>query len=191
MKKIFIIICLIFLSIGCGKKKYFKEVISTKKVTISMRELYNEKYLTLNIPVEFQLNLNQPEIKVVGLYWDVNGKLLIDVYEYAVMDSQNNKMIYAFQDIEALCYPNSIYLLDLTNKISPQQAVELIKKYNPGKRLEDIKSRKDTIELVSYSQYRKDNSGFLDEMRKVPDSLTFSVGFRGGERKLFKERINW
>jgi hypothetical protein len=191
MKKISLIICILLFLSGCAEKKYFTEVVSTKKVTISMHEYLNEKYLTLNIPVEFELNLNHSEIKDVGIYWILNNKQLTDVEDYVVMNTENDKIIYAIEDKEYPNYPKSIYLLNRKNKISTEEALNLIKKYNPNVTLERIKSKKDTIPLVSYAQFRKDNLQFLKEMRKQSDSLILSIGFSGGKEKLFKEKINW
>ncbi|OYU78973.1 MAG: hypothetical protein CFE23_16205 [Flavobacterium sp. BFFFF1] len=191
MKTISLVISVLFLATGCAEKKYFTEVVSDKVITISMREAYNEKYLTLNIPVGFSLNLNHSEIKDVRLYWVLNNKQLADVEDYVVMNAENDRIIYAIEDKEYPNYPKSIYLLNRRNKISKEDALALIKKYNPTATLESIKSRKDTIKLVSYALYRKDNPEFLKEMRRLPDSLIFSIGFSGGKGELFKAKINW
>lgn len=191
MKKTIILISIVYLFVSCAENKYFQEIVSNKKVSISIRETFNDKYLTLNIPLEFNLNLNHSEIKDVGVYWKLNNKILTDDEDYYIRETKNDKIIFGIQDKEFPNYPESIYLLNAKNKISIDDALVLIKKYNPTADLQSIKSRNDTIFIVSYKQYREDNPQFLQQMRKQPDSLFLSIGFSDGKQKTFKEKINW
>ncbi|MEM0543423.1 hypothetical protein WFZ85_12415 [Flavobacterium sp. j3] len=107
------------------------------------------------------------------------------------MNGKTNKIIYAIEDLEYPNYPKSILLYNRINFISNEEAVALINKYNPNATLQSLKTENDTIYLEVYSKFRTSEFYFLSEMRKVPDTISLSIGFSGGKQKVFKERINW
>lgn len=68
----------------------------------------------------------------------------------------------------------------------------MIKKYNSTATIDKLQTKNDTISLVSYSQFRKDNPKFLEEMRKVPDSLTLVISKSGKKEIIVSSvKINW
>jgi len=177
---------------GCAEKKYIKEVISEKNVTISLRETYNEKYLVLLIPVEFELNLNKAKIFSVVDYYSKNNKYMFPAEDYIFVDVNTNKIMLGFDRFKPYHYPKNIYLLERKRKISEEEALLLIQKYNPTAHLDNIKRENDTIKLVSYKQYREDNPKFLEEMRKISDTLTLSISISGKDENVIdKLKINW
>ncbi len=190
MKKILLLISVLFFCINCAEKKYFKEVNSDKNISIVKRKIVNDEFLLLNIPLKYNLNLNNSNIKDVRFYFNNNGYRLIDMEEFIIVDGETNKNIYSLNDTEFSSYPKKIYL-NYFYKINKDEALELLKKYNSKATLESLKTKNDHIFLVSYNQYREDNPEFLQEMRKQPDSLFLSIGFSGGKEKTFKEKINW
>ncbi|MEM0543421.1 hypothetical protein WFZ85_12405 [Flavobacterium sp. j3] len=189
---IFIGLIFVMVNCSCAEKKYIKEVISDKKVSIIMRETYNDKYLVLLIPLELELNLNSEEIFSIVDYYEKNNSLMELGEDYIYTDKADNKVVLGFDRFKTYNYPKNIYLIERKNKITKQQALELIKKYNPNASLDKVKTKYDTIPLVSYKQYRIDNPKLLEEMRKVPDSLTLSISIKGKkENILSKLKINW
>ena len=190
--KNFIGLIFLIVTYSCAEKIYIKEVISEKKISIIMRETYNEKYLVLLISIEFELNLNQDKVFHITDYYERDNKYMFSGEDYTFLDKTDNKVVLGFNRFKTYSYPKNIYLIERKNKITKQQALELIKKYNPNASLYKVKTKYDTISLVSYKQYRIDNPKFLEEMRKVPDSLTLSISIKGkNENILSKLKINW
>ncbi|MBE8724243.1 hypothetical protein [Flavobacterium hungaricum] len=182
---------------NCKEKTYFKEVISEKNVNIVMAEFPKDKEdLVINIPVEFELNFNNfPNIWFVNIYYKKNNHLRLIVDDYLIIDSQTNKPIFSldnFENSQFPNYPNSIYLVERKMKISKEEAQKFINKYNPKTSVKDIKSTTDTISLVSYKKFREDNPKFIEELRRIPDSITFVIQKRKEKKPIqVKARINW
>ena len=94
MKKILLLISVLFFCINCAEKKYFKEVNSDKNISIVKRKIVNDEFLLLNIPLKYNLNLNNSNIKDVRFYFNNNGYRLIDMEEFIIVDGETNKNIY-------------------------------------------------------------------------------------------------
>jgi len=192
IKKVIPCLILVFnLLIGCEEKPYFKEIVSNKNVTISIREIEGERFKVLNIPLEFSLNLNQKDVKDVGIYYYINYKRAMDPQDYLIYNGETNKPIFAIEDLESGKYPKSIYIVDRRFRLTNEQAIEMINKYASNQSLINLKTKNDTISLVSYKKFREDYPGFLEKMRKEPDTLKLSIGFRKGREEVFSEKINW
>lgn len=182
---------------NCKEKTYFKEIVSEKTVDIAMAEFPKDKEdFVINIPVEFKLYLNDfPNIWFVNVYYKKNNHLCLVVDDYLIIDSQTNKPIFSldnFSNSKFPNYPNSIYLVERKMKISKEEAQKLIKKYNPQSSVENIKSTNDTIPLVSYKKFRENNSKFIEELRRIPDSVTFVIQKRKEKEPIqVKAKINW
>lgn len=179
--------------ISCNQKTYFKEVVSEKNVTLFKPEFSKtSEDLIISIPVEFNLYLNNfPEIKDVGIYYKKNGKRCEQIDDFVLRDGKTNKIIFAIEDLESPNYPESIYIVDRKMTIPKEKAQEMIKRYNITTSLKNIKSKNDTIKLVSYLKFKKDYPDFINELRKVPDSLVLSLGLSKGKSKVVKAKINW
>lgn len=184
---------------NCKEKKYFEEIVSEKKVTISKLRFPKgdeKEDLVINLPLEFNLYLNNfPNIWFVNIYYKKNNHLCSEVGDYLINDSQTNKPIFSFDNFENSKYPNypnGMYLVERKMKISKQEAQNLIKKYNPKTSVENIEGINDTIPLVSYKKFRADNPKFIEELRRIPDSITFVIKNRKEKNPIqIKAKINW
>lgn len=190
MKRITFLSCVLFLYISCAEKKYLKEVISNERVSITLKQTYEETYYNLNIPIEFELNLNNEKIISAVPYFEIDDKRGFGGDQYYI-DKKDNKKMFSLDNYKPYNYPTNIYVIDEKRKISKEDVIKLIKKYNPTKTIDALKTKNDTIYLVAYSQYRKDNLEFLQEMRKQPDSLILSIYTKGKGSKVVGERIKW
>ena len=177
--------------ISCAKKTYIKEVVENKKVYITYREIFNDKFYNLNIPIQFNLNLNSSKILRIMPYYETNGHQMTIVEDYIIINGENNKEIYGFDTFQPYHYPKTIYVVERKRKVSQNEVLDLIKKYNPSASIANLETKNDTIFLTSYSKYRKDNPKFLEDMRKQPDSLILSMWFGGEDKRLEKVKINW
>lgn len=192
MKKMIPYLILVFnLLIGCEEKPYFKEIVSDKNVTISIREIEGERVIVLNIPIEFSLNLNQKDVKDVGVYCIIDNKLALELEDYLIYNGETNKTIFAIEDLEYGKYPKSIYIVDRRFRLTNTQAAEMVNKYTSNQSLIRLKTQNDTISLVSYRKFREDYPKFLEKMREEPDTLKLSIGFSKGREEVFSEKINW
>jgi hypothetical protein len=193
MKKQILFWAIIFLMFGCKpiNKPYFKEVLSEKNIFFTKIRGSKEKdSVNMNIPIEFKLNLNSSKIRKVGLYCKINKKRLTQIEEFSILNAENDKIIYAIEDLNYHTYPKKIFISHYQH-ISKKQAEMLLNKYNPSASINDIKTGRDTINLVSYKKYIIDNPNFIKKMRKDPDSLILSIGFFKEETKIIKEKIKW
>lgn len=191
--KIKIVLMLIYLLlISCTTTSYIKEVVSEKEVSISIIKTYKETYYNLNVPLEFHLNLNSKKLYHVGHYYIKGNKSMLKGDDYLFIDASTNERFFLFDRFGAYNYPKKIYLYDRQLRLNEEQVLELIKKYNSTATIDKLQTKNDTISLVSYSQYRKDNPKFLEEMRKVPDSLTLVISKSGKKENIVSSvKINW
>lgn len=192
MRKYFFLLIIILLA-GCesSDSKYFQEVLSDKDITFTRIRGSKEKdSVSMNVPIGFKLNLNSSKIQDVKIYCRIDGKQLIQIENFSIFNSKNNKMIYAIEDLNYNTYPQKIFISHY-QKIPNKQAELLLKMYHPTASLNEIIKRNDTLKLVSYKKYIKDNPQFIKEMRKVSDSLIVSIGFFGGKSKIVEKKIKW
>ncbi|TDP60082.1 hypothetical protein [Flavobacterium dankookense] len=190
MKKTALLFSTLFFFMSCAEKKYLKEVISNEKISITLKETFEETYYNLNIPIEFELNLNDDKIISAIPYFEIDDKRGFSGDNYYI-DKRGKKKMFSLDRYKPYNYPTNIYIVSEKRKITKEEVIELIKKYNPSKTIESLKSKNDTIYLTPYLQYRKDNPQFLYEMRKQPDSLILSIYIKGKGSKVVGERINW
>jgi hypothetical protein len=189
MKKSALLFTTLFLFIGCAEKKYLKEVISNENVSITLKETFEETYYNLNIPIEFELNLNNEKIISALPYFEIDNKRGFSGDNYYI-DKKDKTKMFSLDKYSPYNYPTNIYIIDEKRKITKDEVIALIKKYNPSKTIKSLQTKNDTIYLISYSKYRKDNPEFLQEMRKLPDSLILSLYIKGKGSKVVGERIN-
>ncbi|MEM0543426.1 hypothetical protein WFZ85_12430 [Flavobacterium sp. j3] len=177
---------------SCAQKRYITEVISDKEVSISLIKTFNETYFNLNIPLEFHLDLNSEKLYSIGHYYIKGNKSMLKGDDYLFFDANTNKRFLLFDGFGAFNYPKKIYLYDRQLRLSKEEVLVLINKYNPTATIDELQTKNDTIKLISYKQYRNDNPKFLEDMRKIPDSLTFSI-YKSGKKEniLTSTKINW
>jgi hypothetical protein len=190
MKKNVVVLCIIFMISGCAEKKYFREVISNQMVSISKERILNHEFIVINIPLEFEINLNRKNIIDVGLFFEIDDKRQIFPEEYLMYNTVSEKKIFSVNNKHYENYPTSIYL-NYFYRTSSKDIEKLLEMYNVNRGLDSLKANKDIINLVSYAKFRKDNPKFLKEMRKNTDSLQLSIGFKGGEQMVVGEKIKW
>jgi hypothetical protein len=179
---------------SCKEKTYFEEIVSEKNVNIAMAEFPKDKEdLVINVPLEFNLYLNNfSNIWFVNIYYKKNHHQCMIVDDYVIYDSQTDKAILMLDNFQYPNYPNAIYLVERKIKISNDEAQKLIEKYNPKTAIENIKTTNDTIPLVSYKKFREDNPKFIEELRRIPDSITFVIQNKKEKKPIqIKEKINW
>ena len=181
-----------FLLTSCSQKHYIKEIVSDKEVSISLIKTFNETYFNLNIPLEFHLDLNSEKLIRVSPYYKKGSKSMFSGDDYLFIDANTHKRFLLFDSFGAYNYPTKIYLYDRQLRLSKEEVLALLKKYNPTETIEKLQTKNDTIKLISYKQYRNDNPKFLEDMRKIPDSLTFSI-YKSGKKEniLTSTKINW
>ncbi|WP_433812085.1 hypothetical protein [Flavobacterium johnsoniae] len=193
MKKHILFWTIIFSMLGCKpfNDPYFEEIVSKKNIFFTrIRGAKEKDSINMNIPIEFKLNLNSSKIRSVGLYCKINEKQLIQIEDFSIFNSENDRIIYAIEDLNYQTYPKKIFISQYQH-ISKKEAEMLLKKYNPSASINDIKTGSDTINLVSYKKYIKDNPNFIKKMRKDSDSLILSIGFFKGKTKIVSEKIKW
>lgn len=197
MKKIILLISTTLFSLcftNCKEKTYFKEIVSEKNVSIAMAEFPIDKEdLVINIPFEFNLYFNNfPNIRSVNIYHQKDNRLCSEVDDYLIYDSQTNKVIFTFDDFQYPNYPERIYIIERKMKISKEEAQKLIERYNPKSSIRNIKSTKDTIRLISYKKFREDNPKFIEELRRIPDSIKFVIRNKKMKKAIqIEAKINW
>lgn len=171
---------------NCKEKTYFKEIVSEKTVDIAMAEFPKDKEdFVINIPVEFNLYFNDfSAIRSVNIYYAIDNRLCSEVDDYLFYDSLTDKIYFSLDDFQYPNYPKGIYIVGRKMKISKIEVQKFIKKYNPKKSIEDIQNTNDTISLVSYKKFREENAEFVEELRRIPDSITFVI------RNKKKEKVN-
>lgn len=183
---------LINIIIGCKDKIVAKEVISNKKVEIIKINTSKEiDSVALLIPIEFQMELKSSKIRFVMLYYIFNDKPTSKPSDFVIKNNENNSIIFGFDQFNYKTYPKSITVINRKIFVSKNEAEKLIQKYNPKESVNNIKLKTDTINLISYSQFRKDHPEFLSEMRKEPDSIILSIGLSKGKSEIVREKINW
>lgn len=197
MKKIILLISTTLFSLcftNCKEKTYFKEIVSEKNVSIAMAEFPIDKEdLVINIPFEFNLYFNNfPNIRSVNIYHQKDNRLCSEVDDYLIYDSQTNKVLFTFDDFQYPNYPERIYIIERKMKISKEEAQKLIERYNPKSSIRNIKSTKDTIRLISYKKFREDNPKFIEELRRIPDSIKFVIRNKKMKKAIqIEAKINW
>uniref|UniRef100_UPI0039A43202 hypothetical protein n=1 Tax=Ornithobacterium rhinotracheale TaxID=28251 RepID=UPI0039A43202 len=189
MKKILNIIFISMILINCQKELYIKEIISNNEVAI-IRNNNNEDSLYLIVPLDFDININRSDIRNVQPYFMKDNKMATSVGDFLVAIRENNKYkyLYGFRELDYKTYPKSITIIS-KNSISKNKGRELLEYYNSPKDIEKM-NYGDTIFLVPYTQFRKDQPDFLSEMRKSPDSL-FLILYKNKGNIQLREKINW
>jgi hypothetical protein len=183
----------VILSIGCQQKTYIKEMISDQKVSITWNHHFKtrDSMLVLLVPIEFQTNLNSTDVESFLPQYILNDKLATTLDDYILINNKTRKFIFDYDNTHHEIFFKSITLMNRWIVISKSRAEELIKKYNPNEYLGKIKSKKDTISLISYNKFRKENPEFLKEMRKETDSLILAIKPVKGKTEIIKTKINW
>jgi hypothetical protein len=201
MKKTLTYFAIIIMIISCKTKEPFivKEIISDEMVTIEpdYQNPITKDSIPITIPVELEIVQNISNLRYLKLFFiSINNKRLLDaISDHQIYDKQNNKKrIFFMCDSDELAAQKSfnIIIKIRTQMISKKDVSELLKKYNINQSVEDIKIGS-KINLVPYTQFRKENPEIVKELKRTKDILHFSYGIKGvkspNEGK--KVKINW
>ncbi len=193
--KKFIYLLIILSLISCKKEEpiLIKQISSNEMVTITpdFKNKTSKDSVSINIPVEFEIKTNS-SLESIDLYYVVNRKVLMQINEFEVFKKDNKtKPINNLKPYLSVEKPLRVILREENHLISKNQAQELLKKYHRIQSLENFKLG-DTIEIEPYSQFRKNNPIFLNELRKIGDTLIITTRIKGEEiYKPKKIKINW
>ena len=201
MKKTLTYFAIIIMIISCKTKEpfYVKQIISNEMVTIEpdYQNPIRKDSVRIIIPVELEIVQNISNLRYLELFFiSINNKrLLDDISDYDVYNKENKgKLISLDFDSDELAAQKSFNIIIKIRRqmISKKDVSELFKKYNINQSVEDIKIGS-KINLVPYTQFRKENPEIVKELRRTKDILHFSYGIKGvkspNEGK--KVKINW
>lgn len=197
-KKIIILFIGCIFLIGCNTAKQKEELIwkiSEREVSISLGKAFDNSHkdvFVINIPIEFDLNINHSNIKHVKFYYKtINETYGSEGYHYVIYNGDTGNPIFEKGQWGYPNYPHSIYILDRRFIINDEQVNNLLKAYKINRSIDDIKRSKDTIHLTSYDKFRKEYPNFIQKMDVVPDSLFMRVVSEKGEIKRIRKKIEW
>lgn len=197
MKRINLILYLVYVLLNsCTPSQpiKIKQIESDEIVTIfkNVKNGPNKSdSISITVPIEFRLIVNESKVKGLLLYYFVDKKLLSDhLFDYQLYNKKNKREpIYSlepyFKD-----NPLNIIIKERNHLISKDDANTLLKKYNIGQSVNSLKFG-DTIKLVPFDQLIKENKKILDELNKVNDSLFFRITLKEGEVFIMKQKIKW
>lgn len=187
MKYIFILIVLLLISCNTNEPYSIKEVVSEQIVLLSLnsRKSLSKDSLSISIPNEYEIIINDLSINSLGIDYLVNNKYLKEGSEYVIYDKSNSKPIFSFKPYLASKKTFTIIVRENNHLISRNDAEELMNKYKIRHSINDLKFE-DTIKLVPYSQFREQNINFLKEVRKVEDKIRIVTNIKG--EKIFNSR---
>ncbi|OXB04763.1 hypothetical protein B0A81_16500 [Flavobacterium plurextorum] len=147
----------------------------------------------ISIPIEFEILINSSKVKYITWNFRVDNKILDkDFYDYDFYLKENTlKRIYQLES-DFLSNNKKITAIVRVNNylISRTEALELIRKYNVNKSLDDLKPNS-FIELTTYDKFRMENKSIINEFNKTADSISFKVA--RGEKYFFylSKKIDW
>lgn len=168
------------------------------KEIVTLEDNYRDRKIVkdsfrISIPIEFEILINSSKVKYITWNFRVDNKILDkDLYDYDFYLKENAlKRIYQLES-DFLSHNKKITAIVKVNNclISRDEALELIRKYNMNKSLNDLKPNS-VIELTTYDKFRKENPLIINEFNKINDSISFKV--TRGEKYFFHvdKKINW
>jgi len=194
MKKIIVVLYLLYLTASCSQKEAIcvKEIESNEIVTITCNEKRTNSKDSLNIhlPTEFNVKINSKDVIDLNIYFVIDKRSLMEVLDYEIIDKKNKKSILSFKHHLLSGKPISIIINERNHLISKNVADLLLKKYNINKSLNNLKFG-DTIKLVPYNKFRKENKSMINDLRKIEDSIFFRFTSNKGEVFIKEKKINW
>lgn len=193
MKKIMFLGALLCLTNSCKNKEpiSIEEINSDEMVTIT----HNQKKQTgdsvdIHFPKEFKIVMNSDNIIDLSIYYFINKRTLMNITDYEISEKINKKPILSFKSYLSSKKPIDIIIKERNHLISKNEAKELLKKYNINQSLDNLKFR-DTIKLIPYNQFRKENNSTINDLKKINDSIFFRVTSNEGKVFVKGEKINW
>ncbi len=193
MQKNIFLFCLIFI-LSCNERKdiAIKQKESNEVVLMYVKLRNNKKdSISLDLPIEFSLNINKlSNLRSVMIHYFLNSRHLYQLDDYNIYDKKSKKIIYAIQELRKENFPDQILIRGGNNLISKKEAESLFKKYKINKSINNLKFG-DTIKLVPYNQFKKENNNIINELKKIDDSIFFRINVGKENPILVKHKINW
>jgi len=194
MKKIMFLGALLCLTNSCKKKEpiSIEEINSDEIVTITHNEkkIQTGDSVDIHFPKEFKIVMNSDNIIDLSIYYFINKRTLMNITDYEISEKINKKPILSFKSYLSSKKPIDIIIKERNHLISKNEAKELLKKYNINQSLDNLKFG-DTIKLIPYNQFRKENNSTINDLKKINDSIFFRVTSNEGKVFTKGEKINW
>ncbi|WP_433778161.1 hypothetical protein [Flavobacterium anhuiense] len=190
MKKIILLVFTVSAINSCKKKESIaiKQIISDQIVTITpnLKKIDAKDSVSINIPTELEIETYDSSLESIDLYYVINQKNLMQISEFEMfINSDKNKPINNLKSYLSVEKPLRIILREKNHLISKNYARELLKKYSINQSLEHFKLG-DTIKLISYKEFRKENPLFLSDLEKVGDTILITT--RKKEEEIYKPK---
>jgi hypothetical protein len=197
MKNTYIIIIISLLFFSCESKKpiEIKQTISKEMVTFEdnfMDRRQKKDSVRISFPIEFKIEINS-SIEYIAWIYRVNNKTLDkDYFDYEVYDKYNKTKSIRQLDFDKSVINASIDIVvkERNHLISRKDGQQLLKKYHVNKSLDNLNPN-DTIKLVAYDKFRKENKLIIQELNKITDSIHFRAMKKDGSFFYVSKKINW
>lgn len=185
-----------FLIISCREKEpvTIKEIVSNEVVAITFnaKKTFAKDSVSIIIPIELEINLHENSLIFFDIDFFMNKKYMMIVDDYEIYDTQNKtKSLSSFKPYLSIKKPFKIIIKERSHLISLFDAKKIQKKYNINQSIDNLKFG-DTIQLVPYSQFRKDNPEILNELRRIEDKIRITTSGKGEDFFYSQDfKINW
>ncbi|AWK06587.1 hypothetical protein HYN56_21085 [Flavobacterium crocinum] len=192
---IIIVICISFFSCKPKKTIEINQITSKEIVTIENNYMDKNKIkdsFRISIPTEYEIRINS-FVHYITWFYKVNNKTLNPSrIDYQVYDKRDLTKEILELNFDKSFNNESIGIIvkERNHLISKKDAQQLLKKYSINKSLDSLKSN-DTIKLVSYDKFRKENKMFIQELNKISDSIHFTAMKKDGSFFYVSKKINW
>ena len=190
MKKTIVVVFLSLITISCKTKTFFKEIVSEKPVKIRSGLQKNDTLKYLHLPLEFTLKIDSKDIERIEFLLKKDSVYLMPGDGFHSFNGDTNQLKWSFI-LSKEKPPKSIYIVPQDLSISSAMLNNLLAKYAPNVKAEDIGTNIKTLDLVPYKQFRKDFPDYIEEMRKVPDTFGLRIRFPKNHIEIIREQIKW
>lgn len=147
--------------------------------------------IRMSIPIEFEIKIKS-SIKYITWIYIVNNKILDkDYFDYEVYNKESKTKPIRQLDFNELSDDSiNIVLKERNHLISRKDALKLLQKYNINKSVDNLKNN-DTIKLIRYDEFRKNNIEIINDLKKINDSIKFKIMRKDGKFFYVNKKINW
>jgi hypothetical protein len=147
--------------------------------------------IRMSIPIEFEIKIKS-SIKYITWIYIVNNKILDkDYFDYEVYNKESKTKPIRQLDFNELSDDSiTIVLKERNHLISRKDALKLLQKYNINKSVDNLKNN-DTIKLIRYDEFRKNNIEIINDFKKINDPIKFKIMRKDGKFFYVNKKINW
>lgn len=184
---------LIILLLSCQHEKIISvyQVPSDEKVQLFFDEDLNNDSINICLPIEYKLIKGQNDIYSFGVIFISNKKDLEENRDFRLYDKANHKLLYATVELNPNEIPEHLIITENDIRISKKEAQKLLVKYKINKDVYKIRVA-DTINLISYDKFKRENLFLIKRLKKLNDSIIFRV--RDGKKTksiIIAKKIDW